>query len=54
MGVFWRRRGEGHGRLRCFWGEQQNGRKADFVGIEQFGIETLTAQEFLQQIGVLP
>jgi putative PIN family toxin of toxin-antitoxin system len=28
--------------------------KADFAGVEQFGIAVLTAQEFLQQIGVLP
>ena len=28
--------------------------RADFVGIEQFGIRTMTAQEFLRRIGVLP
>jgi len=28
--------------------------KGDFIGVEQFGIRVLTAQEFLQEIGELP
>lgn len=28
--------------------------KGDFVGVEQFGIRVMTAQEFLQEIGELP
>lgn len=28
--------------------------KADFEGVEQFGIRAMTAQKFLQEIGELP
>ena len=28
--------------------------KSDFRGVEQFGLEALTPQEFLRKIGVLP
>ncbi len=28
--------------------------QSDFVGVEQFGLITMTPKEFLQKIGVLP